>query len=80
VETPGDQDENKMIPLKSLPKRRVVKVCPKCGSDKISKHILPWPNGATDSKKLECDECGAIFPEWEALFVIMELKTDGLSE
>lgn len=66
-----------MIPLKNLPKRRVVKVCPKCGSDRVSKHILPYPDGAKDSKKLECDECGAVFPEDRAEFVLMELKKDG---
>jgi len=67
----------KMIPFKNLPKQRVVKICPRCGSDKVSKHVLPFPDGAKDSKKLECDECGKIFPEGTAEFVLMELKESG---
>ena len=75
-----------MIPFKNAPKHRIVKICPRCGSDKVSIYILPFPNGATYSKKLECAECGKVFSKDEVLFVLMELcsekelKKDGQSE
>jgi len=75
LEYVGSANEGKeMIPFKNLPKHRIAKICPMCGSDKVSKYIFPYPNGAKDSKKLECDECGKVFSEDRAEFVLMELK------
>jgi len=64
------------IPLKNLPTAIPQKICPKCGSINVSKYILPFPNGATDTKKTECEDCGSIFPDDEVEFVAFFRKEE----